>query len=102
MTEETDITVRTKLYRTESREKVEEAVCNLFPDAEFEDERGSAGEKRDEDIEIVAEAGEKSVERLRELGASVREMKKEEIGPVTEVWTVMEDPEGNGFCVTER
>jgi predicted RNA binding protein with dsRBD fold (UPF0201 family) len=67
MTEETDITVRTKLYRTESREKVEEAVCNLFPDAEFEDERGSAGEKRDEDIEIVAEAGEKSVERLREL-----------------------------------
>lgn len=53
-------------------------------------------------VDLVADDREKAVERLRELGASVRETKKEEIGPVTEVWTVMEDPEGNGFCVTER
>jgi predicted RNA binding protein with dsRBD fold (UPF0201 family) len=62
MTEETEITVRTRLYRTESREKVEDAVLNLFPDAEFEE----TGE-RDEDLELVATAGEESVERLREL-----------------------------------
>jgi predicted RNA binding protein with dsRBD fold (UPF0201 family) len=67
MTEGTDITVRTKLYRTESREKVEEAVRNLFPDAEFGDEGEDAGEETKKDVEIVAEAGEKSVERLREL-----------------------------------
>ena len=75
MTEDIDITVRTKLYRTESREKVEEAVLNLFPDAEFEDSReGKYGggddehdDERDEDIELVAHAGEESVEYLREL-----------------------------------
>jgi len=89
MTEETemDITVRTKLHRTESREKVEEAVRNLFPDAEFEgageereDEGGSRGDggdgrgrgeeeedERDEDTELVARAGEESIENLREL-----------------------------------
>lgn len=66
MNEETEITVRTKLHRTESREKVEEAVRNLFPDAEFEDSAGE-DDDRDEDIEIVANAGEESVERLREL-----------------------------------
>jgi len=62
MTEETEITVRTKAYRTESREKVEEAVLSLFPDAEFEETGG-----RDEDVELVAHGGEESVERLREL-----------------------------------
>ncbi|MDZ7687279.1 MAG: RNA-binding domain-containing protein [Halobacteriales archaeon] len=67
MTEETDITVRTKLYRTESREKVEDAVRNLFPDAEFDDEGVVTDEEKDEDVELVAEAGEESVERLREL-----------------------------------
>ena len=69
MTEETeiDITVRTKAHRTEPREKVEEAVRNLFPDAEFEDETLGNDEDRDEDIELVARAGEESIEHLREL-----------------------------------
>ena len=68
MTEDIDITVRTKLYRTESRKKVEEAVRNLFPDAEFDGkEEIEAEEDRDEDMEIVAHAGEDSVEHLREL-----------------------------------
>jgi len=68
MTEDTDITVRTKLYRTESREKVEEAVRNLFPDAEFDGkEEIEAEEDRDEDMEIVAHADEESAEHLREL-----------------------------------
>ncbi len=69
MTEETeiDITVRTKAHRTEPREKVKEAVLNLFPDAEFEDETLGNDEDRDEDIELVARAGEESIEHLREL-----------------------------------
>jgi predicted RNA binding protein with dsRBD fold (UPF0201 family) len=62
MNEKVEITVRTKAHRTESREKVEDAVLNLFPDAEFEET-----EERDEDLELVATAGEESVERLREL-----------------------------------
>ena len=66
MTENIDITVRAKLYRTESQEKVTEAVRNLFPDAEFE---GNAEENDhgDKDIELVAQAGDESIERLCEL-----------------------------------
>lgn len=44
---------------------------------------------------------EAAVERLAELGASVRETKTEEQGEHAARWTVMEDPEGNGFCVFE-
>jgi len=65
MNEENEITVRAKLYRTESRENVKEAVRNLFPDAEFGDEVKE--DDREEDTEIAAHAGEESVERLREL-----------------------------------
>jgi len=53
-------------------------------------------------IDLVADDREEAVGRLCELGASVRETKTEGFGAHTEVWTVMEDPEGNGFCVTER
>lgn len=62
MTEKVEITVRTKAYRTESREKVEDAVLNLFPDAEFEET-----EEKDEDVELTATAGKESVDHLREL-----------------------------------
>jgi uncharacterized glyoxalase superfamily protein PhnB len=39
------------------------------------------------------------VERLVERGATEVETKTQTTGPYTETWTVMEDPEGNGFCV---
>jgi len=39
------------------------------------------------------------VERLLELGGSVVEVRTHTIGEYTAVWTVMNDPEGNGFCV---
>lgn len=42
---------------------------------------------------------EAEVERLEGLGATVVETKTETTGPYTETWTVMRDPEGNGFCV---
>ncbi len=50
-----NVTVRTQLNPTESREALEEAVGNLFPDAEFEEG----------DDELVARS--ETVERLREL-----------------------------------
>jgi predicted enzyme related to lactoylglutathione lyase len=44
---------------------------------------------------------EAAVEYLQELGGRIRETKTEETGEHTARWTVMEDPEGNGFCVFE-
>jgi|Tabmets5t2r1_1033131.scaffolds.fasta_scaffold00439_8 hypothetical protein len=40
------------------------------------------------------------VERLRGLGATFVEERSQKIGPYEEFWTVMKDPEGNGFCVS--
>ncbi|TMM00825.1 MAG: glyoxalase/bleomycin resistance/dioxygenase family protein [Actinobacteria bacterium] len=42
---------------------------------------------------------EAEVERLVGLGATVVETKSQRVAPVEETWTVMKDPEGNGFCV---
>ncbi len=42
---------------------------------------------------------EAEVERLLGLGARLVETKTHEIGELRETWTVMRDPEGNGFCV---
>ena len=51
-------------------------------------------------LDIGAEDREAEVERLRSLGARVRETKSWRVGTSwEETWTVMEDPEGNGFCV---
>lgn len=64
---------------------------------------GPKGTKRDLPIylDLDAEDREATIERLRELGASVRETKTEEFEGFTATWTVLEDPEGNGFWVTE-
>ncbi|MFC7231891.1 VOC family protein [Saliphagus sp. GCM10025308] len=50
-------------------------------------------------LDLNAADREGEVERLAELGASIVETKTETTGPYTETWTVMRDPEGNGFCV---
>ena len=52
-------------------------------------------------LDISAEDREATVERLCALGATVRETKTEAYETHTSTWTVLEDPEGNGFCVTE-
>lgn len=47
-------------------------------------------------LDVIAEAGlEDEVERLEGLGASVHNWSEEDGG----VWCVMQDPEGNEFCV---
>jgi predicted enzyme related to lactoylglutathione lyase len=50
-------------------------------------------------LDLNAEDREAEVERLVALGATVVETKSHTIGGFTETWTVMRDPEGNGFCV---
>jgi hypothetical protein len=39
------------------------------------------------------------IERALGLGARIVSRKQEQIGPIDEAWTVLRDPEGNGFCI---
>jgi catechol 2,3-dioxygenase-like lactoylglutathione lyase family enzyme len=50
-------------------------------------------------LDINAEDREAEVARLVALGATVVETSTRETGEFRETWTVMRDPEGNGFCV---
>jgi predicted enzyme related to lactoylglutathione lyase len=50
-------------------------------------------------LDLAVDDREAEVQRLTSLGATVVETKSHTIGPFEEVWTVMKDPEGNGFCV---
>ncbi|PCR91179.1 VOC family protein [Natrinema ejinorense] len=52
-------------------------------------------------LDLATDDREATVDRLRDLGASVRETKTETVASRTSTWTILEDPEGNGFCVTE-
>lgn len=52
-------------------------------------------------LDLNTDDREATVERLVEHGATKVETKTREIGPHTETWTVMADPEDNGFCVQE-
>lgn len=42
---------------------------------------------------------EAELERLLGLGARLVETKSHAVGELSETWTVMRDPEGNGFCI---
>src|SRR5436305_4846293 len=42
---------------------------------------------------------EAELQRLLGLGARLVETKSHAIGELSETWTVMRDPEGNGFCI---
>jgi Glyoxalase-like domain len=48
-------------------------------------------------LDLHSDDRDVEVERLGGLGATVVETKSNEFG---ETWTVMRDPEGNGFCVS--
>ncbi len=52
-------------------------------------------------LDLAVEDREAAEQRLCDLGASVRERKSETFGEQTDRWTVMEDPAGNGFCISE-
>jgi catechol 2,3-dioxygenase-like lactoylglutathione lyase family enzyme len=42
---------------------------------------------------------EADLQRLLGLGARLVETKSHQVGELSETWTVMRDPEGNGFCI---
>ena len=50
-------------------------------------------------LDVNVDDREAEVERIRELGASIVETRTRTLGPFSETWTVMRDPEGNPFCV---
>jgi len=50
-------------------------------------------------LDLSAADREAEVQRLVGLGAREVEAKTRTLGPYTERWTVMKDPEGNSFCV---
>ena len=70
------------------------------PDLLFKEQPKGTGELPIH-LDLSTENREQTVDRLRSLGGSVRETKTETYETHTSTWTVMEDPEGNGFCVTE-
>jgi hypothetical protein len=51
-------------------------------------------------LDLHSEDRAAEVERLTGLGATFVEERSLKIGPYEEFWTVMKDPEGNGFCVS--
>jgi predicted enzyme related to lactoylglutathione lyase len=42
---------------------------------------------------------EAELQRILDLGGKLVETKSHQIGALSETWTVMRDPEGNGFCI---
>jgi predicted enzyme related to lactoylglutathione lyase len=50
-------------------------------------------------LDINVPDREAELQRLLGLGARLVETKSHSVGELSETWTVMRDPEGNGFCV---
>ena len=51
-------------------------------------------------LDLHADDRPAEVDRLVGIGAIVVDERSQKIGPHEEFWTVMKDPEGNGFCVS--
>jgi predicted enzyme related to lactoylglutathione lyase len=50
-------------------------------------------------LDLNAPDPDKEIKRLQDLGAQLIEKKSRKLGPHLQEWTVMQDPEGNGFCI---
>src|SRR5262245_7340893 len=50
-------------------------------------------------LDINVPDREAELNRILELGGRLVETKSHSIGELSETWTVMRDPEGNGFCI---
>jgi predicted enzyme related to lactoylglutathione lyase len=50
-------------------------------------------------VDINVPDRDAELERVLQLGGSLVETKSHSIGELSETWTVMRDPEGNGFCI---
>jgi hypothetical protein len=51
-------------------------------------------------LDLKSEDRNVEVQRLERLGTTFVEKRSQKIGTYEEFWTVMRDPEGNGFCVS--
>ena len=51
-------------------------------------------------LDLKSDNRQAEVARLVSLGATEVGQRSQTIGPYQEFWTVMKDPEGNGFCVS--
>ena len=85
-------------------EDVNAAAAIVDPAAEgprmfFKKMEKSASDTMPIHLDIETDDREATVEALINIGATKRETKTQTLGPLTETWTVLEDPEGNGFCV---
>ena len=54
------------------------------------------------DVETEDSTMEAEIERLVGIGATVVERKEYATDSWTAIWTIMLDPEGNEFCVSEK
>ena len=84
--DEVNVVVRTPLHATERREAVEEAVRNLFPDAETEEENGTLV-GRAEDVGRLREL----IDR-QEIHETVREKLNESVVGDTFVFRLSKQP----------
>jgi predicted enzyme related to lactoylglutathione lyase len=50
-------------------------------------------------LDVNVPEREAELERVLALGGKLVETKSHSIGELSEMWTVMRDPEGNGFCI---
>jgi predicted enzyme related to lactoylglutathione lyase len=50
-------------------------------------------------VDVNVPDREAELERVLELGGKLVETKSHSVGELSETWTVMRDPEGNGFCI---
>ena len=50
-------------------------------------------------LDLAADDGEAEIERLLALGATLVERRSQKIGDFTDRWAVLQNPEGNGFCI---
>ncbi len=53
-------------------------------------------------LDIEAEDRHAHVARLTKLGGTIVEEKSKRVGKRLFEWTVMRDPEGNGFCIEQK
>jgi hypothetical protein len=50
-------------------------------------------------VDVNVPDREAELARVLELGGHLVETKSHSVGDLEETWTVMRDPEGNGFCI---
>jgi predicted enzyme related to lactoylglutathione lyase len=69
------------------------------PELLFNEREKSAAIELPIHLDVNVPDREAELQRILELGGTLVETKSHQIGELSETWTVMRDPEGNGFCI---